>query len=62
MIEHVYTSKKEKLLLFYDSGCTSATISSRVVAMLNGKEVRAGPTHMEVVGGNEWGVFRRYAE
>ena len=52
MIEHVYTSKKEKLLLFYDSGCTSATISSRAVAVLNGKEVRAGPTHMEVVGGN----------
>lgn len=41
----------EPLLLFYDSGCSSACISTRAALELDGTEVRAGPTYLNVAGG-----------
>ena len=52
MLEHLYTSKRQKLFLFYDSGCGSALISSRARDILSAKQVHSGPTVLEVATGN----------
>ena len=50
MLENIVVNNTE-LLLFYDSGCAGASISSRAAAVLGSECVRPGPTFMEVAGG-----------
>ena len=40
------------LLVFFDSGCSSASISSRAYQMLDCVEARPGPTFLNIAGGN----------
>ena len=39
------------ILLFYDSGCGSACLSTRAVDLMETKEIRPGPTTLNVAGG-----------
>lgn len=41
----------QRLLAFYDSGCSGAGISDRAFYLLNTKSVRKGPTVLDVAGG-----------
>ena len=40
------------MLVFFDSGCSSASISSRAYRMLDCIEARPGPTFLNIAGGN----------
>ena len=40
-----------KLLVFYDSGCQTATISERAAAVLDTEVIRPGPSQVSVAGG-----------
>ena len=40
-----------RLLIFYDSGCQTASISERAAAILDTETVRAGPSQVSVAGG-----------
>jgi len=44
-------SGKQRLLAFYDSGCSGAGISGRGVGLLETTAVRPGPTVLDVAGG-----------
>ena len=50
-VEHLIKNDSE-FLIFYDSGCTTASISTRARQLLAAEEVRPGPTLLEVAGGN----------
>ncbi len=41
----------QKLLVFYDSGCMTASISARAAAILDTENLRPGPTDISVAGG-----------
>ena len=43
--------KGQQLLAFYDSGCSGAGLSDRAVKLLETREVRPGPTTLDVAGG-----------
>lgn len=42
---------RQKLLVFYDSGCMTASISARAAAILDTECLRPGPTNISVAGG-----------
>ena len=50
MLENLVVNGTE-LLLFYDSGCAGASISTKAASVLKSVCVRPGPTFMEVAGG-----------
>ena len=50
MLQTVKVEKDKILLLFYDSGCMGASLSSRAVSMMETTTVRPGPTFMSVAG------------
>ena len=50
MLQSVRVDKDKILLLFYDSGCMGASLSSRAVSMMETTTVRPGPTFMSVAG------------
>ena len=41
----------EKLLLFFDSGCSGSAVSDRASKLLNSVTLREGPTNLNVAGG-----------
>jgi hypothetical protein len=51
MLQELEADSGAPLLLFYDSGCSSACISTRGAKHLDGVEVRPGPTYLNVAGG-----------
>ena len=50
MLQHVLVDG-HKLLVFYDSGCLTASISQRAAEILDAEEIRPGPTVLNVAGG-----------
>lgn len=51
LLQNITVDKDKKLLLFYDSGCMGASISSRAVKLIDTETVTPGPTFMSVAGG-----------
>ena len=51
LLQDVATESGEKLLLFFDSGCSQAALSDRAVDLLPNEVVVKGPTNMGVAGG-----------
>ena len=51
MLQIVTVDRDKKLLLFYDSGCMGASLSSRAVELIETETVTPGPTFMSVAGG-----------
>ena len=51
MLQYVPGPQKEKLLMFYDSGCFGAGLSDRGYSILDTTCMRPGPTRMDVAGG-----------
>ena len=41
----------EELLIFYDSGCQTASVSTRAAKLLNSENMREGPTNIAVASG-----------
>ena len=50
MLQFITVEKDKKLMVFYDSGCMGASLSSRTVQMIETENVRPGPTYMSVAG------------
>ena len=50
ILQYMETDAKEKLLIFFDSGCYSAGISNRAFSILTCREVRRGPTTLDLAG------------
>ena len=50
MMEHIERNGRSMLML-YDTGCTTATVSSRAAEILGANVLTAGPTYLEVAGG-----------
>lgn len=50
LLQTVRVDGDKILLLFYDSGCMGASISSRAVSLMDTVSVRPGPTFMSVAG------------
>ena len=51
MLQTIKSKKGADMLVFYDSGCYGAAISERGYSLLDTVTVRAGPTKLEVAGG-----------
>ena len=51
MLQTIKSQKGADMLVFYDSGCYGAAISERGYSLLDTATVRAGPTKLEVAGG-----------
>ena len=51
MLQYVQGRDDEKLLVFYDSGCYSSTMSDRAYSSLDTVTVRSGPTTLHIAGG-----------
>ena len=51
MVQTVPAAPGTELLTFFDNGCSTASISSRAYSLLDCREVRPGPTHLNVAGG-----------
>ena len=54
MVQTVSGQGNVPLLLFYDSGCTGASMSSRAYSVLDTTVVREGPTTLNVAGGKSF--------
>ena len=50
MVHQVSVDKDKSVLMFYDSGCYSATMSDYSYSLLETATVRPGPSYMEVAG------------
>ncbi len=48
------------ILLFYDSGCGSACLSTRAVSLMDTREIRPGPTTLNVAGGKS--IYLEYGD
>ena len=51
LLQNVKLSDNHEALMFYDSGCQGAAISSRAAEIIETEVVRPGPTILEVAGG-----------
>ena len=52
MVQTIPGKNDLNLLVFFDSGCSSASMSTRAYKILDCEEVRPGPTLLNVAGGN----------
>ena len=53
MLQNIEGPKGEKLLVFFDSGCFGAGISTRACSIFKTVNVRPGPTTLDVAGGGQ---------
>jgi hypothetical protein len=51
MVQTIPAEPGTQLFAFFDNGCSSASISSRAYSLLDCREIRPGPTTLNVAGG-----------